>query len=61
MIQTYRGPVIAMYVNGQRILSAYTQGQKIWPDEIINEILSCYYSGYWIDEYPWTDDTPWKD
>lgn len=25
------------------------------------EILSCYFNGYWIDEYPWTDDTPWKD
>ena len=50
-----------MYINGQSILSVYTQGQRVWPDQIINEILSCYYNGYWIDEYPWTDDTPWTD
>lgn len=49
-----------MYINGQSILSVYTQGQKIWP-EVIDKILSCYYNGYWIDEYPWTDDTPWTD
>lgn len=38
--------------------------EKIWPEEgssPIDTILSCYYNGYWIDEYPWTDDTPWKD
>lgn len=61
MIQIKRGPIISMHINGQRILSVYTQGQKIWPKEIINEILSCFYNGYWIDEYPWTDDTPWSN
>ena len=50
-----------MYINGQSILSVYTQGQHIWPEEIIDTILSCFYNGYWIDEYPWSDDTPWTD
>ena len=50
-----------MYLNGQSILSVYTQGQQIWPEEIIDVILSCISNGYWIDEYPWADDTPWTD
>ena len=60
MIRKGNSKIIAMYLNGQKILSVYTQGQLVWPEEeIINEILSCFYNGYWIDEYPWTDDTPW--
>lgn len=47
--------------------------EKVWPEDpqeddspiipipIVDEILSCYYNGYWIDKYPWTDDTPWTD
>ena len=40
----------------------YKNGIQIWP--IAHKaamILSCYYNGYWIDEYPWTDETAWKD
>lgn len=61
MIKLGNNKIVAMYLNGYNILSVYTQGQKMWPDEIIIKILSCYYSGYWIDEYPWTDDTSWID
>ena len=50
-----------MYRNGQRILAVHTQGQMIWPEEIINEILSCFSNGYWIDEYPWADNDTWVD
>lgn len=62
MIRKGNSKIIAMYVNGQRVLAVYTQGQLVWPEnEIIDndDILSCFYNGYWIDEYPWTDDTPW--
>lgn len=62
MIRRNNSKIIAMYINGQRVLSVYTQGQLVWPEnEIIDndDILSCFYNGYWIDEYPWTDDTPW--
>lgn len=61
MIKIKDGQIVAMYINGQRILSVYTQGQRLWPEKIIDEILSCFYNGYWIDEYPWTDNTPWTD
>lgn len=59
MIRTNNKKIVAMYVNGYKILSVYTQGQLIWPEETI--ILSCYCNGYWIDENPWTDNTSWKD
>lgn len=59
MIKVQNRQIIAMYINGQSVLSVYTQGQRVWPEETIKEILSCYFNGYWIDEYPWTDDTPW--
>ena len=53
--------LIAMYRNGQRILAVYTQGSLMWPEEIINEILSCFSNGYWLDEYPWADNDTWVD
>lgn len=28
---------------------------------VIPNLLSCYHNGYWIDQYPWTDDTTWTD
>ena len=63
MIKINNKSVVAMYIGRQKILSAYTQGQLIWPtkQQIITKVLSCYYNGYWIDEYPWTDETPWTD
>ena len=64
MIRLGNSKVIAMYINGWKVLSVYTQGQLVWPeqeDEIIDKILSCFSNGYWIDEYPWTDDTSWTD
>ena len=51
--------IIAMYRNGQPILAVHTQGQIIWPEEII--LLSCFSNGYWIDEYPWSDNDTWVD
>lgn len=48
-----------IYINGVQAIKVYLNGQLIWPNETI--ILSCYHNGYWIDEYPWTDDTIWTD
>jgi len=61
MIRINNKKVNAIYINGVKVLSVYANGQLLWPEEIINTILSCYYNGYWIDDYPWTDDTPWTD
>ena len=61
MIRFGNKKIVAMYINGQSILSIYTQGQHIWPEDIIDKILSCFSNGYWMDEYPWLDNTPWVD
>jgi hypothetical protein len=65
---------MGIYINGRRvdqiyygslpIAAVYTQGQRIWPENIspiIKDILSCFAAGYWIDNYPWTNDLPWED
>lgn len=43
----------------ENIGAIYCRGVLIWP--IGTDINSCYATGVWIDSYPWTDDTPWKD
>ena len=44
-------------------ISAVYSGLKLVCRKIkeTTEVLYCYYNGYWIDEYPWTDDTTWTD
>jgi hypothetical protein len=54
--------VSKIYYHNIPIIRVYAGDHFVWPMlDVIDEILSCYYNGYWIDEYPWTDDTPWKD
>ena len=58
-----------MYINNHDIINAYVGprhilriclGSKVvW--ESITELLSCFANGYWMDEYPWTDDVGWTD
>lgn len=53
-----------MYIQNIPIVKVYYGKQLQWElkkEPPITEILSCYYNGYWIDEYPWTDDTSWTD
>lgn len=46
----------------QSIAAIYKNGVMLWPiGKEGDMILSCYYNGYWIDEYPWTDETSWQD
>lgn len=65
MIYTKSKPISSIYIKGRAIQTIYYKGKIVWikksEENIDDEILSCYYNGYWIDEYPWTDDTPWKD
>lgn len=62
MIRIKDKKVMGIYKQIIPIIAVYTHGQKVWPEDIIPDIiLSCYYNGYWIDEYPWSDDTPWTD
>lgn len=56
--------LLAAYIGSKRILSIWLGAEKLWPEDIppiIEEILSCFAMGYWIDDQPWTDDLPWTD
>lgn len=55
MIKKQNNDILNICINGQKVLSVYTQGQLVWS----NEIPSCFANGYWIDTYPWTNNTPW--
>ena len=53
-----------IYYEGLPIVAVYARGQLVWPEDIppvIEDIFSCFAMGYWIDNYPWTEDTPWTD
>jgi hypothetical protein len=64
MLRNATNNILALHINGYDVLSIYMRGKLIWAPESENPdktILSCYFNGYWIDEYPWTDDTSWTD
>ena len=67
MIKKQNSPVVGVFIGNTPIQKVYLAQYLVWeqpheePEEPITEILSCYYNGYWIDEYPWTDDTNWTD
>ena len=60
---TVTGTVVAES-DGQPVVGAYVLVNGTTLGTITNEngeLLSCYANGYWIDEYPWTDNTSWAD
>lgn len=64
MLRNATNNILALHINGYDVLSIYMRGKLVWAPESENPdetILSCYFNGYWIDEYPWTDNTPWVD
>ena len=56
MIKINTKDLSAGYINGRQIIYFAVNG-VLFP---ISR-RSCFYNGYWKDEYPWTDDLPWKD
>ncbi len=57
MLKFRNKDVTAIYAKTTPVIAVYWYGQKIWP----SIILSSFYNGYWVDQYPWTDNTPWAD
>lgn len=41
------------------VVAVYRGYQLVWSK--FNDMLSCYSNGYWIDQYPWADNTYWVD
>lgn len=50
--------IVNIYYKNIPVLSIYKKTTLVWSS--LKEIESCYYAGYWQDEYPWTDDTSWE-
>lgn len=48
-----------IYINKRPVIAVYINGRKVWPNSYL--LMSCFANGYWIDQYPWTDDKPWID
>jgi len=62
MIYVNNHDTSGVYRGNMEIVRVYKGLKLVWSKiSDITDILSCYFNGYWIDEYPWTDDTPWKD
>lgn len=57
MIHINNHDITGVYSGSRDIIRVYSGLHLVWSK--ITEILSCYANGYWMDEYPWTDDTPW--
>lgn len=57
MIHINNHDITGVYSGSRDIIRVYSGLHLVWSK--ITELLSCYANGYWMDEYPWTDDTPW--
>ena len=60
MIHINSHNITGVYSGSKDIVNVYKGLRLVW-SKVSRIIKSCYNNGYWIDEYPWTDDTPWGD
>ena len=47
-------------ISPEKIKAIYRGKDLIWLTTYTVDILSCYSSGQWLDNYNWVEDT-WKD
>ena len=47
-------------ISPEKIKAIYRGKDLIWLTTYTVDILSCYGSGQWLDNYKWVEDT-WKD
>lgn len=59
MIQINNQTITAIRQNNNSISRIENNKVVLWT--LANLISSCYASGKWLDNYPWTDNTSWKD
>lgn len=66
MIYTTKNQVDGIYYGQLQINAIYFGKTLVWelkttpPEEPdYDELNSCYAQGYWIDDYPWTDEDSW--
>lgn len=63
MLTSFNGaPAKRMYINGIEIKSVYFMNYLVWSNSTNgSDIASCYATGVWLDNYPWTDNTSWPN
>ena len=59
MIHVNNKDISGVYSGSKEIIAVYSGLKLVWSK--INELISCFSNGYWIDEYPWLDDASWTD
>lgn len=48
--------ITAVYIGQKAVASIYRGAALVW-----QAIRSCFGSGWWSEEKPWTDGDAWKD
>jgi hypothetical protein len=64
MLTSFNGtPTKRIYINGIEIKSVYFMNYLVWSNKTNGggDIASCYATGVWLDDYPWTDNTAWPN
>lgn len=56
MIQKNNQEVTAIHHQNKTIAAVYKAGRVIW-----QAIRSCFGAGYWINEYPWSNQDGWNN
>lgn len=59
MIAKENKSIVNIYYKDKPIINVYMKSRLLW-SSLRTLLASCFYEGYWIDEYPWTDDTSWE-
>ena len=59
MIQINNQTITAIRQNNNSISRVENNKVVLWT--LANLISSCYASGKWLDNYPWTDNTSWPN
>jgi len=51
--------ITGVYSGSKSIIAAYSGLKLNWSK--LTDQLCCYANGYWMDDYPWADNTAWTD
>ena len=59
MVHVNNKSISGIYRGQQNIYRVYKGPYLVW-DSLLS-VLCCFANGYWADQYPWVDNSSWKD
>ena len=59
MVHINNHNITDIYRGQQDIDRVYKGLYLVWGKLL--DALCCFANGYWVDQYPWVDDSSWKD